>query len=169
MLGIDGVKDVLRQRRHLIGAHRHTGAGQRIAEPFRQGVHAGVVQIELAALGLAECIRQNRLHGVPVGIQHAFALAVGLGSDLNHVDRAIASQIRNAHFAFYLLQHGGADLIVLRRVGEFHLNQRTLLKIDTVFEPALQGDAGKPSYGQHQRGNDEGPFLAEKVVVCVFE
>ena len=125
--------------------------------------------VQLAAAGLSEGVRQDRPHGVLVGVQLAFALALGFRPNLHRVHNAIAAQVLDADFGFDLLQHGGADLIVLWRVGEFHLNQRPLLEIDAIFEAALQGDAPKPSHGQHQRGDDEGPLLAQKVVVRVLE
>jgi len=57
----------------------------------------------------------------------------------------------------------------LRLLRELHSHQGATLEIDTELEPALHQDTGKPGHREHQRGNNERPFLAEKIEIRILE
>ena len=52
---------------------------------------------------------------------------------------------------------------------EFDGHQSTALKINPELEPTLHQDTGKPGHREHQRGNNERPFLAEKIIIRILE
>ena len=109
----------MNQRFQLLLVHRYASPRQRIAQTVEQFFLAGVVQIQLAAARLPEGVRQNRPHGVLVGVQLVLTLTFGFRPDLHGVHDTVTAQVLDADLALDLLQHGRADFIILWRVANF--------------------------------------------------
>ena len=137
-------EDVVRQASTCSSLIATPAAGQRIAQPVGQLFFAGVVEIQLAARGWPKVSVRTVLHGVPVGVHVALALAAWLPHlDHVHTPLPLMSLTLTSPLTFWSM---AARILLSSGVGEFHLDQRALLEIDAVFETTLGDDARQSSH-----------------------
>ena len=148
---------------------RDAVAGQRVAKTARQCILAGGVEIQFAAARLAERGSQNFFHGLAVGGE--LLLVHQFGADLHFVLGLRIGEALYSDFALNLAgtREGSTDLLQRGLLGELDGHQGAALEIDPELEPALHQDTGKPGHREHQRGNNERPFLAEKIKIRILE
>ena len=67
------------------------------------------------------------------------------------------------------LAERGPNLLGRRTVLEIYLHQRSTIKVNAVFRPTLDDQTAQSQGSERQRGDDERPFIAEKVKVRLLE
>src|ERR1039458_8394073 len=127
------------------------------------------VQIQLAVARLSERGGQHLFHGSPIGGELPFVDQ--LRADFDFV---LGSRVREALYTDFSLDlaragEGAADLLQRRFLGEFDGHQGAALEIDPELQPALHQDTDTAGHREHQRSNNERPFLAEKIKIRVLK
>ena len=91
-------------------------------------------------------VRRQVIGTLSKGYRQRVGLAGDLGADHEFVG---ADNALNGDFALDLLAEGGADLVLMGRIGELHVHERAAFEINSVARAAFDGEADEPSRDQN--------------------
>ena len=158
---------------HLLLGKLHTSALQGVRETGRELARGRVIQIELAVTRLAIRLGQGGEHGLVILFEFDVGIfgagMVHADFDLNFVLVRAALEGLHAGRGGKDFGQGGADLFDVGLRGEPDRHDHTALELNAVLRPSLHGQTDKAGDAEHQRRDDEGPLVAEKIEIGFFK